>query len=264
MIKALSIGVVAAGVMLAASSSANAQDAPKEPRRVRVGVGPQFVPKYPGSDEIVLRPLVALSTTRGDTPFAFSAPDQSFGPALFRSDKWQAGPAISLEGKRKRADTNGLLPARGITVEAGAYVQYNLTPSFRLRSEVRKGIGGHQGVVGSIAADYVMRDADRWLFSVGPRATFVNGRYNRAYFSIDPASAAAIGTSAYNPGGGLQSVGAATTAIYQFSPSWGVSGYAKYDRLVDDAARSPVVRVFGSRDQFAGGAALTYTFTMKR
>ena len=43
-----------------------------------------------------------------------------------------------------------------------------------------------------------------------------------------------------------------------------MTGYAKYDRLLNDAADSPVVRRFGSRDQLSGGAALTYTFFVGR
>lgn len=243
---------------------AMAQDAPKEPRRVRAGVGPQVVPRYPGSDEYALRPLISVALSRGDTPFAFSAPDQSFGPALVRSGSFQFGPAINLEGKRKRSDTNGLLPPLGRTVEVGGHVQFNLTDAIRFRTELRQGLGGHKGTIATAAADYVARDGDNWLFSIGPRATFVTAKYNRAYFGLDAVEAARLGTAAYDPKGGLQTVGAASTFIHQFSPQWGVSGYVKYDRLVEDAARSPVVRRFGSRDQFSGGAALTYTFFVGR
>ena len=48
--------------------------------------------------------------------------------------------------------------------------------------------------------------------------------------------------------------------IQQLSERWGIYTYAEYDRLVDDAANSPVVTTYGSRDQYSGGIALTYTF----
>ncbi len=262
MVSSRSLG--AAMLLVALAVPAAAQDAPKEPRRIRAGVGPQVVPRYPGSDEYALRPLISVALSRGDRPFDFSAPDQSFGPALVRSGDFQFGPAINLEGKRKSSDTNGILPPLGRTVEVGGHVQFNLTPAVRFRSELRQGIGGHKGTIGTLAADYVARDGDAWLFSVGPRATFVTAKYNRAYFGLDPVNAARLGTAAYSPGGGLQTVGAASTFIYQFSPQWGIAGYAKYDRLVNDAADSPVVRRFGSRDQISGGAALTYTFFVRR
>ena len=51
---------------------------------------------------------------------------------------------------------------------------------------------------------------------------------------------------------------------YQLGPRWGVFGYARYERLVGDAAKSPVVREFGSRNQMSAGIGLNYTFTVKR
>jgi outer membrane protein len=41
-------------------------------------------------------------------------------------------------------------------------------------------------------------------------------------------------------------------------------GFARYERLVGDAAKSPIVRDFGSRDQLSAGIGLNYTFTIKR
>ena len=77
---------------------------------------------------------------------------------------------------------------------------------------------------------------------------------------MNPAAAARTGLAAYTPGGGVHAVGASSTALYQFDPHWGAYAYAKYDRLVGDAARSPIVRTIGSRNQLSGGVALTYTF----
>jgi outer membrane protein len=43
-----------------------------------------------------------------------------------------------------------------------------------------------------------------------------------------------------------------------------VFGYARYARLVGDAAKSPIVRQFGSRNQLSGGIGLNYTFVIRR
>ena len=43
-----------------------------------------------------------------------------------------------------------------------------------------------------------------------------------------------------------------------------MTAYAGYDRLVRDAGASPLVRRYGSRDQFSGGLGLTYTFLVHR
>jgi MipA family protein len=232
----------------------------KEPRRIRVGVGAQFVPSYPGADDHSLRPLVDVSMTRGSKPFDFEAPDESFGPSLIRTGGLEIGPALNFEGSRTAKDVGADLDKVPFTFEAGAFVEYEFSPKFRFRVEGRKGLGGHDGWTGQAGADFVARNGDDWLFSVGPRVTWSDSRYHRAYFGVTAPESVRTGLAVYRPGGGIQAVGATAGFLTQLSKRFGLYSYAKYDRLVGDAADSPVVRSFGSRDQISGGLALTYTF----
>jgi len=150
------------------------------------------------------------------------------------------------------------------TIEAGAFASYQLSDSLYLRAEALKGLGGHDGIVGTLGADQIWRDGDRYVFSIGPRVLFSDNRYQRAYFGVSPAVAVASGLPAYRPSGGIHGVAAASSISYQFSPRWGMFGYGRYARLVGDAAKSPIVRELGSRNQLSGGVGLSYTFTMKR
>ena len=250
---------LAALVLLCSPAAALAQEEDDRPRRTRVALGPQIAPTYPGADGVSLRPFIDVSRVRGDDPFAFEAPDESFGLTLFNTGALAIGPSLGFEGKRKASDAGGL-PRVKSTFEVGGFVQFQLAEPVRLRAEVRQGIGGHKGLVADLSADYVLRDADRWLLSVGPRLTLSNDRYNDKYFSAAPLDAAAAGIRAYDADGGLQSAGATLGGLYQFTPRWGLQAYARYDRLVSDAADSPVVRAFGSRNQFSTGVAATYTF----
>ncbi len=256
---AAAIGILTLGWAPAASAQ-NQPEKVREPVRTRIGLGPQFVPSFPGSKDHSLRPLIDFSRARGDAVFDFEAADESFGFPLLRSGALAIGPSAGFEGKRDAKDVGAALPKVGSTFELGAFVQYQLSEAVRGRVEVRKGLGGHKGLIGIVSADYVTRNRDEWLFSVGPRATFANDRYNQAYFSVTPAAAVASGLPAFAAGGGLQAVGVAASGLHQFSPRWGVYSYGKYDRLVSDAGKSPIVKQLGSRNQFSGGVALTYTF----
>lgn len=247
---------LAALVLLAAPGVA--QD--EAPRRTRVALGPQFVPRYPGADSVSIRPLVDFSRARGDADFAFEAPDETFGFPLIRDRRFQIGPSLGLEGARNARDVGAAVPRVGFTVEVGGFVQYQLAPALRLRGEVRRGIGGHRGWVGTVGGDFVARDRDRWLFSIGPRVTLADDRYHRAYFGVTPDTAAATGLRAFDVKGGVQAVGVTAGALRQLTRQWGLYGYAKYDRLVADPARSPLVRRYGDRNQLSGGLALSYTF----
>jgi len=232
----------------------------KQPRRVRIGLGAQVTPSYPGADEVRFGPFINVDIARGDTPFLFEAPDETAAITIYNKDGLGLGPSFNIQNSRRNRDVGVPIGRVDTTVEAGGFVQYLVTPSLRVRADLRHGFGGHDGLVGEVSADLIARDGDRYVFSVGPRATFSNAKYQRAYFGVDTAQASATGLPIFAPGGGLQSVGATAGLIYQLSRRWGLMSYARYDRLVSDPSESPVVRRFGSRDQFGGGFGLTYTF----
>ena len=249
----------AAALALLAPGLAHAQEE-REPRRVRVALGPQMVPSYPGSDELSLRPLIDISQARGDSPFAFEAADENIAIPLVRTGGFSFGPAANFEGSRRREEVDAPIDEVGTSIELGGFVQAWLAPQLRAHAEVRQGVSGHRGLVSNINLDYVVRDGDRWLFSLGPRVSLSDGKYQRAYFSVDAREAAATGLPQFRPGGGVHAVGASATGLYQLTERWGVYGYVKYDRLVDDAGDSPITRAFGSRDQLSGGVSLSFTF----
>ena len=244
-----------------AALPAHAQDEGGGPRRYRVTLGPQLTPTYPGADSVRLSPLVDLSTARGDEPFVFEAADESFGVPLIRTGSLEIGPALNFQGNRRRKHVDTAIDEVGTTIEVGGFAQFWLTPALRFRGELRHGVNGHKDLIGSVGLDYVARDGDRWLFAIGPRVTLSDGEYRRTYFDVTPEVSARTGLPVYEAGGGaVHALGAATTATYQLSRRWGLYGYAKYDRLVGDAADSPITRVLGSADQLSGGVGLSFTF----
>lgn len=241
-------------------SDTQSDSAEKEPRRVRVGLGAQVTPNYPGSDKVNLRPFWDVSLARGSEPFAYEAADESFGVPIIRTRQFEIGPAVAIEGSRRKSETGPGIDEVGLTIEAGAFADVWFSDSVRLHVEGRKGINGHRALIGEAGVDYVARDGDNWLFAIGPRIAASDGKYQRTYFGVTPTESAATGIAAYRPGGGIHSAGATASFQYQFTPTWGIMSYAKFDRLVGDAERSPLVRERGSKNQLSGGLALTYTF----
>ncbi|WP_447760413.1 MipA/OmpV family protein [Sphingopyxis panaciterrae] len=248
-----------ASILLAPTLAAQAQQA-DAPKRTRIILGPQLSPAWPGAKDMTIGPYVDVSRSPEGTPFEFEAPDESFGSPLLHSGNFAFGPAVGFIGKRTAADVEADLPKVGLSIEAGAFAQLSLTPEFRVRVEGRKGLSGHKGWVGEVSADYIAREGDDWLFSIGPRVTLGDAKYQRAYFGVTPAASAASGLAAFDPGGGIQSVGVTAGYLRQLGKRWGIGVYGRYDRLVGDAADSPVVRHSGSRSQPSAGIALSYTF----
>jgi outer membrane protein len=244
-------------------SAAHAQE-DKPDLRIRLGAGAQLLPEFKGSNDHEIGPMFDIDIARGEDPFRFEAPDDSFGIALLSGENFSAGPAGKIERSRTNSEVGAPLGKVATTLEAGAFAEFHPSKHFRLRGELLKGIGGHKGIVGSVGADYIIRDGDRYVFSVGPRLLFSDGRYQRAYFGVDAPAALAAKLPIHRPNGGIHAAALASGLSYQFSPQFGMFGFGRFERLVGDAARSPIVREFGSRNQLSAGLGLSYTFTVKR
>lgn len=254
--------LIVAVALLPAWSAVSAQS--DRDVRVRVTAGAELRPQYPGADTDKIGPLFYVSIAHGTDLFKFKAPDDSAGLALVSTKAYSFGVAGNLVGARRDRDVGAPVGRVPSTFEAGVYAGYRFGGTFRIRGEILKGIGGHNGVRAQLGADRIWRDGDRFVFSLGPRLLIADSRYERAYFGVSPAAALASGLPAYRPSGGIYGVAAASGLSLQLSSHWGLYSYARYERLIGDAGKSPVVRRFGSRNQVSGGLGLSYTFSFRR
>jgi MipA family protein len=252
----------AAFLTLTAAAPAFAQDneAPRG-RIVTLGIGPQAYPRYPGADSYGIGPFPIVGLRRPGQPIAFSSGDDSASIALLRYDSViNFGPAVRFQAKRNEDDVGAAVGDVPFTVEAGGFVQLLPSRNFRIRAELRRGVNGHKAWLGSLGADLIFRDDQNYIFAVGPRVRWASNRYNDTYFGV-PFSIPAVGLpAAYDPDGGIYAVGGIANFTRRLGRNWGLQAYAGYDRLVGDAADSPLVRTLGSRDQFSGGAGLWLEF----
>ncbi|WP_439540053.1 MipA/OmpV family protein [Sphingomonas sp.] len=247
-------------IALPATAQEAEQEQTREPLRTRVYLGPQLSPKTPGAKDLSFGPFIEVSRARGDAPFEFEAPDESFGFPVAKAGGVEFGPALGFKGKRKAADIGVPLHDVGFSFEIGGFAQTYLAKNIRVRAEARQAVSGHDGLVGEVSADYIARDGDKWLVSLGPRVTLADGKYHRAWYGITAADAVASGLAQFRPDGGVESVGLAAGYLRQLNTRIGIAAYARYDHLVGDAGRSPYVRSAGSRSQPSVGLALSYTF----
>lgn len=249
--------IVALGL---ASQPALAQDGGD--RRVRVGIGGQTKPEYIGADKNEWAPLFDFSMTSGSDPFDFEAPDDNFDIALFKTNGFSAGPVAAYQSGRKNKDVGADVGKVKGTIEVGGFTQYELGGGTRLRMEVRKGFGGHKGLVASLGADQVWRDGDKWQFSAGPRVLIANSRFMRSWFGVPTDVSIQTGLAPYKPDGGIYAIGATSGMYYTISGGFGLFGYGRVERLVGDAADSPIVKEYGSKTQLSAGLGVTYTFNL--
>jgi outer membrane protein len=224
-----------------------------------------MLPNFEGSDRYTFLPFPLFDIRRAGTPPRFHSPRDGFGAAILDSGSFRAGPALKIRLPRRESSDSDLsgLGSIEMAFEVGGFAEFWPTEWLRTRAELRQGFGGHHGVVSDLTADIVMPVTPKLTLSGGPRTTIMSDKANDPYFSVDTTQSAASGLPVYSAGGGFQSVGAGAQARYQWSPQWATSVFLEYERLVGDAANSPIVTQRGSRDQWQVGLGVTYSFDMR-
>ncbi|GAU83164.1 MipA/OmpV family protein [Bosea sp. BIWAKO-01] len=230
---------------------------------VTLGGSGQYGPKYDGAKSYGLSGTPSLSWRRVGEPEGFSAPDEGLDFALFETSRFSIGVVGDLKSGRYSGSDRKLFGMRDVpwTIEAGAFAEFwPIEDRLRTRIEVRQGFHGHHGIVADIFVDWV-QPIGRFTLSGGPRLSFGNQAYMRRNFGVTPEESLANGIlAAYSPSGGVKSAGLAAALEYAWSEVWKTTAYARYDRLLQEAARSPIVRTIGQRDQFSFGLSTTYSF----
>ena len=114
-----------------------------------------------------------------------------------------------------------------------------------------------------LSAVVIVPVIQRLTLSVGPRFTWESTKATSPYFGIDAVQAMATGLPAFDAKGGVHSVGAGGQVSYRINPQWEVHAYVEYERLLGDAANSPLVTLRGSKNQTTVGIGASYAFDFK-
>ena len=219
-------------------------------------------PAWDGSKDLSPYLLPGLSVRRAGTPLSFSAPDDAVGFALLDESWLKAGPVGRLRGPRQQTKHNELRGVHDIdwTIEAGLFAEFWPMEKFRARIEVRQGFMGHHGLVADLYADWVERRGP-WTVSFGPRMSLASGATMNKLYGVTVFDAFNnLHLAAYQPSGGLRSVGFAGAVTYDWSKAWSTTLYGKYARLAGPAGASPLVGALGSRNQVTLGLIVAYSF----
>ncbi|QND44547.1 MipA/OmpV family protein (plasmid) [Rhizobium lusitanum] len=246
-----------------------AQQAAKSPSDtwvVTLGTTVEYGPSYEGSKRYTFGALPSFDFYRlGESP-EYSAPDDNFDYTLFDLGSLEIGPVVGLRDDRLDLNNLHIQSQRRVrwNFDAGGFAQYWLMENqLRLRTEVRQSLWGGDGLVADLALDWFQPVGDKLVLSAGPRMSLADTTYMRSNFGISAGQAARNGhVSAFDAAGGLKSVGFTVAATYTITPQWSVQVYEKYNRLVGDAADSPITSRFGSPDQNIIGFTLNRTFNL--
>jgi outer membrane protein len=258
---AAALAVAAPGFALAAEPQP--QDQP-EGWTVTLGAAAVASPVWQGSDDTAVSLFPDLRVGYKDVFFA-SLPD-GVGWNAINSDGWKAGPIAKIRFGRDEEDGGSPFRISGdsdaliglgdvdAAVEVGGFIEkrFGDREQWRVKAEARRGFGGHEGVLLDASATYQARFGYT-LLNVGPKLTVASEDYMQTYFGIDPLQSVRSGLPTYQADGGLLSYGLSASLIQPLNRRSAIMAFASYDRLAENAADSPLVRLRGDENQFTIG-----------
>ncbi len=226
-----------------------------------IGVGGVWRPAFEGADEYQVDPMPALDIRYKDWLFLSSRRGLGLDLIQDQDQVWRAGPIVSYRLPRHDGDSSALSGLGDVdgTVEAGGYVEYTPSP-FGGKLELRQGFGGHHGILVDMGVSYREKLTDELMLNLGPGATWASGDYMETYFGISSAQSARSGYPAFDADAGFKDAGFGGALTYSPLPFLALTGFANYERLLGDAADSPLVRDGGSPNQVMVGVTMTLRF----
>ena len=232
----LAAGGLAAVGALAMVTSAAAQS--RAPDRAVIGIAAVYAPAYQGADDYRLMPFPVIDVTYGRF---FASGRKGVGYTVIDGSpvKVSAG-ATYVPGYRRRDVPTGvgrLDGGAGLRVAA----DMRLGEVLATVSTTKVVSGDVDGALVDAGLAYPIRVSDRLSLTPSVSATWADSQYNRAYFGISAAQAAASKLPVYRPGGGVKDVSMSLSANYRLSDKISLGATTSLSRLTGDARKSPLV-----------------------
>lgn len=229
----------------------------------RLGAAGSYGPEYEGSDEYEFQALPLVEVEYKER--FFLSPVRGAGVFLFNDRTFQLGVAVGYAFGRDEDDSSDL---DGLgDIDGGAVVNVNAEYNL-FEQEILPGLsfgaqfehqftGDDVGFTFGGDIGYRFPISRRLFLRPSVNAVYASGENMDAFFGVSAAQSASSGLAEFDPDSGIKSVGASLGTFYQFTENWGGQALLAYERLVGDAADSPIVK---DEDQYRAFLGLVYRF----
>ncbi len=240
-----------------------------------IGAGVGLLPVYEGADEIGInaQPLgdirypglfflkgASVNPNDGLASAGLTVLNLTYAKGSGDIARLSLGPLVRYRGGRDEDDSDALTGMGDIdgSLEIGGFIEATVGP---WSSEISIAQGGvSDGLLITLGTKYTVPVSDRLTVSAGLSASWADTDYTQTYFGVSSLQASRSGLAPFDSGGGIKDVGFQIGASYALWGNWALDGQAGYQRLMGDAADSPLVDQEGSADQFLALLGLTYRF----
>lgn len=223
---------------------------------IRLGAGVGALPRYPGARDYRAVPLPDVDITYRGTIFLNGR--NGFGVNAYRDRLITLGASIWMRGGRDEDDGDRLRGLGDIDTAAQARVFGRIAIGrAQLGATLARDLGGSDGFTVDLNLSADFRPFERLTISPGIGTTIGDNRYVQTWFGVTPAQAARSTLPAYDAGAGFVSVAGFVRATYALTDHWSVGSIVAVQRLLGDAADSPIVE---RRTSPTGILSLSYRF----
>jgi outer membrane scaffolding protein for murein synthesis (MipA/OmpV family) len=229
--------------------------------QVELGLGTNFGPVGDGLSRYKIQGGPAVDIRYKDIFFISSG--EGIGANLFSFRHISVGGAITYDlGRGQHVDGKILTGMGDIhpTPELKFFATTVVSESFPLtiRVDIRKQLGASFGYVGDVGAYMPMPGSSaKFAWFLGPTVTVADGRYMQTYFGVSHNQSASTNYQYFKAHAGIKTAGIGISTNYFVTQSVIVSVDGAYDRLLGDAAKSPIS---DTKNEAVVSLALTYKF----
>lgn len=257
----LNVGLLSASLLPSLAHSAELGDFYNLGQRpaetaVRAGFITLNAPRYQGSDEqkTSVVPGIFLHASNG----LFADPFNGVGYVFEPAGKLLYGVRANVETGRSIEDALPGFDKIKARLNPGVFANYTVNEQFTLKSALRAGLGNRgDGSLLNLGATYKLYNANFVSVNLNASVKYASSSYMQAYFGVSPTQSAASGLAAYQPAAGLAMAQVGLTGGFPISREIYIFSSVSVQRLLGDAADSPIVR---KKTQPAAFVGAVYSF----
>lgn len=226
--------------------------------QARIGLLGAYGPEYTGADEYDFDAVPLLRVTwKGRVVFR----GRSLDVNIYRDHGVRLGPMLKTRAGRNE-NKDRILEGSGDVdraYEAGGFVRFRQGPANIRINALQDVADGHNGFLVEMSAG-VRLPLDDPLFSLTVSSAWADDNYMSSYFGVNAGQAARSRLRPFAANAGFTDVRVAVGTRVDVDRHWSAVLSFGYERLLDDAADSPIVADHGTANQVFGALGAMYRF----
>jgi outer membrane scaffolding protein for murein synthesis (MipA/OmpV family) len=221
-------------------------------------------PEYEGSDryEVIGFPLPSVNYKNIFFIGGQQAQGQGAGVNIIRTPFFTMGLGLNFYGDRDEDESPDLMGMGDVDagLDGSIFAMGRLGPLTARINFRRDLFDNYDGslVVARLGYGFSVARKARVILNVG--TTYADDNFMSTYFSVTDTQSSASGLPEFTADKGFKDISAGANLIYPFYKNWVLLTFASYSRLINDAAKSPLVANVGSENQFRLLFGIGYRF----